>query len=45
MLELGGSQGVGVGGEVGRTINVEPGPFPRSPRAFKADIQLDSFLK
>ena len=45
MVELGGSQGVGVGGEVGGTINVEPGPIPHSPRAFKADIQLDSFLK
>ena len=32
-------------GEDGGTINVEPGPIPHSPRAFKAEIQLDSFLK
>ena len=44
-MELGGSQGLGVGGEVGGTINVEPGTIPQSPRAFKAEIQLDFFLK
>ena len=34
MVELGGSQGVGVGGEVGGTFNVEPGTIPHSPSAF-----------
>ena len=45
MVELDGIQGVGVGGKVWGTINVEPGPIPHSPRAFKAEIKLDSFLK
>ena len=49
MVELGGSQGVEVGaevrGEVGGTIDVEPGPISHSPKAFLAEIQLDSFSK
>ena len=44
-MELGGRQGMGVGGEVMGTIQGDHGTIPHSPISFLAEIDPDSFLK